>query len=202
VDQRGVLAGLVALVAVAGCSSVVNGHGVAVPRSVHTATGGGFPSSPSTSSSSASRPGAVESPDNDFSVLLPDGWKDGTNQVSGIALTGYIGPVIDGFAININVLRSPVGDLSLQAFLRGTRANLRTVLHVTSMSPATPRLVDGENAYDYTVIDQQAGRALEQRQTLVIRDGAGYVITYSAPLSNYSFYRGAADTILDSWQWG
>ena len=199
---RGAFAGLIAVVAVAGCSSVVNGHGVAAPRDLHTSTGGGFPSTPPSTSSSAGRPGAIESPDNDFSVLLPDGWTDGTDKVSGIALTGYIGPVIDGFAININVLRSPVGNLSLRMFLRATRSNLHRALQVTSMSPATPRLVDGTAAYEYSVIDQQAGRALEQRQTLIIREGSGYVITYSAPLSNYAFYRADADAIIDSWQWG
>lgn len=183
---------------------MVNGHGVGVPRGLPTSTGGGFPSaSPSDSSSSpGARPGAVESPDNDFSVVLPDGWTDGTDKVSGIALTGYIGPVIGGFAININVLRSPVGDVSLQKFVRATRSSLRSAVRVTSMSPPTPRLVDGEAAYDYSVIDQQVGRALEQRQTLIIRDGSGYVVTYSAPLSNYSFYRNDADAILDSWRWG
>jgi len=199
VDLRGVLTGVVAAVALAGCSSVVNGHGVAVPRAVHTPGGGGFPSS--SVSSSPDRPGAVESPDGDFSVLLPDGWSDGSDKLSGIAETGYFGPTIGGFAININVIRQPIGAVSLPQFLRATRANVRSALHVTSMSKATPRLMDGEAAVDYTVIDQQVGRALEQRQTLVIRDGNGYVITYTSPLSNFTYYRISADSILDSWQW-
>lgn len=194
---RGVLlVGVVTIgVAIAGCSSVVSGHGVAVPRAVHTPTVG-------RSSSSSGRPDAIESPDGDFSVLLPDGWSDGSDKLSGLALTGYFGRTIDGFAININVIRQPVGNVSLQAFLRATRASVRKALQVQSVTPATPRLIDGEPAFEYTVLDQQVGRALKQRQTLVIRDGNGYVITYTAPLSNFDFYRGDADAILDSWQWG
>jgi hypothetical protein len=200
VDLRGVVVCAVAVVALAGCSSVVSGHGVAVPGGLHTTTGGGFPSSPS--SSSTTRPGAVESPDGDFSVVLPDGWTDGTSRVSGIALTGYFGRVIDGFAMNVNVIRQPVGSVSMRQFLRATRADVRRTLHVASISPATARLIDGETAYEYTVIDTQAGRALEQRQTLVIHNSNGYVITYTALLSNFLFYLDGPNAILDSWQWG
>jgi hypothetical protein len=201
VDLRGVLIGIVAAAALAGCSSVVDGHGVAVPRGSRTPTGGGFPST-SPSASSADRPGEIESPDGDFSVVLPDGWSDGTDRLTGVALTGYFGRVIDGFTMNVNVVREPVGNLSLRMFLRATRTDVRKALHVASVTPTTPRLMDGENALEYTVIDTQAGRALEQRQTLVIRNGAGYVITYTALLSNFAFYRSDADAILDSWQWG
>jgi hypothetical protein len=212
VKLRGALASVVAAVAVAGCSSVVSGHGSAVPRPSTPAGGGGFPATsssassvpslPGTSAPPSSRPGALESPDGDFSVLLPDGWTDGSDRLSGIAVTGYFGPTADGFATNVNVVREPVSGMDLAQYYEATIANVRNTLRVTALSQPTYRQVDGENALDYSFRDKQVGRTLQQRQTLVLHDGKGYVITYTALPSSYAASLADADAIIDSWQWG
>jgi hypothetical protein len=203
VNRRAALAGLVATLTIAGCSSVVNGHGSAVVTK--TSTSGGFPATssvPATSTPPADRTGALESPDGDFSVLLPPGWTDGADRLSGIALTGYLGPAADGFQTNVNVVREAVPGMDLAQYYRATITNVRNSLPISGLSRPSGRQVDGAQAVEYSFSDQQAGRTLRQRQTLTIHDGNGYVITYTALPSAYNASLADADAIIDSWRWG
>jgi hypothetical protein len=142
------------------------------------------------------------SPDGDFSVVLPEGWSDGADRLSGAALTGYLGPIANGFATNVNVVREPVGGMDVAAYYQATLASVRAAVPVTEVSAATSREVDGDEALEYSFKDEQAGRTLRQRQTLVVHDGNGYVITYTALAPAYETSRRDADAIIDSWQWG
>lgn len=198
-----------AAVAVAGCSSVVGGHGVAVPRRPSTSAGGGFPatsppptSAPPSSAPADAQPGAIESPDGDFSVVLPDGWADGTDRMSGLALTGYFGPTANGFATNVNVTRQATGGGTLDQVTRATISTLRSAVHATHLTQPTPRTIDGEPALEYSFTDKQFGRTLRQRQTIVLHAGNGYVITYTALPTSYAASLADADAINDSWRWG
>lgn len=195
-----------AALAAAGCSgSVVSGHGTAqgsIPSTGSLPTG--FPSSASISanSSSADTTGRIVSPDADFSVVLPAGWQDSSDKASSFgALTAYLGPTSDGFATNVNVVRQDVGAMSASDYADLTRRGVRS-LHVSAMSATSPRTVDSEDALEYTFTDQQVGRTLKQRQTVVVHDQKGYVITYTALPSSYDTSVPAADSLIDSWQWG
>jgi hypothetical protein len=134
--------------------------------------------------------------------VLPDGWTDGADRLSGIAITGYFGPVVDSFATNVNVVREPVPGLTLRQFLQATIQGVRATVNVQSLSPATARTVGGDPALEYSAVDQQVGRTLRQRQTLVIHGANGYVITFTALPDQYEVSVADADAILDSWQWG
>jgi hypothetical protein len=205
VNLRRALVGVVTALTLAGCSSVVTGHGSAGVRPTPPAETGGFPSTssaPDTSTPPASRPGALESPDGDFSVVLPAGWSDGADRLSGIALTGYLGPTANGFETNVNVVRESVGGLNLAQYYRATIANVQSTLQVHGLTRPTYHAVGGEPGLDYSFTDQQAGRTLEQRQTLSVHDGNGYVITYTALPSAYAASIDDANAIIASWQWG
>lgn len=200
---RRTLALAVALLALAGCTSVVQGRGATVRSSTSI---GGFPSTtpsttPPTSAPSEPRTGAIESPDGDFSVVLPAGWRDGTDQIGTLALTGYFGPTADGFATNVNVNRVPAPG-SLAAVVHAAITQLQNTLHVTNMTPTTSRTLGGEPALEYSFTDQQAGRTLHQRQTIALHDGSGYVVTYTALTDAYEASLNDADAIIESWQWG
>lgn len=189
------LAMLGAVVGLVGCSSVVAGHGVLGRQPAPTGPTG-FPSA-------GPRSGAVTSPDGDFSVTLPSGWRDETSSASRFgAVTVYIGPAADGFATNINVVREVVGGMTVQDYVQRTLASVRARFHATVVSPPTPGSVDGDEALEYTLDDEQAGKSLRQRQTLVVHDGSGYVITYSALRSAFDASSDDAAALVASWQWG
>ena len=190
-----------AVLAATGCSgSVLSGHGSASAGSSPSGGGAtGFPTSPG--SSAVSTTGRIASPDADFSIALPDGWRDSTDKAGSFgAVTAYLGPTSDGFATNVNVVRQDIGTMSVSAYANLTRQGVRS-LHVAGMTASSPRTVDGEDALEYAFTDQQVGRTLKQRQTVVVHDGKGYVITYTALPSSYDASVPAADSLIDSWQW-
>ncbi len=199
-----VLAALAALL-VAGCSgSVVSGHGSA--QAVQSSGGPtGFPASssastPSTSSSTDSA-GRLTAPDSDFSVELPDGWSDATDKAASFgAVTAYLGPADNGFATNVNVVRQEIGNVTVAQYANGTMQGVRSI-GATSITDPAPRTIDGSDALEYSFTDKQAGRTLKQRQTVVVHNEVGYVITYTALPEAYDTSRPDADALIDSWQW-
>ena len=171
---------LAAVATLASCTTVVSGYGT------------------------TRRPGAaVSSPDGDFSVTLPSGWADAPGKAAQFgAVTVYMGPAVDGFASNINVTREDVGDITVTEYQQRTFDQVRAQLHATLVDPPSPLSVDGDAALEYTVDDQQVGRSLRQRQTLVVHDGSGYVITYTALRTAFDASSEAASAVVASWQWG
>jgi hypothetical protein len=201
-----VLAALAAVLLVAGCSgSVVSGHGSA--QAAQSTSGGptGFPASssagtPSTGPSTDST-GRLTAPDSDFSVALPDGWSDATDKAASFgAVTAYLGPANNGFATNVNVVRQQIGSVTVTQYANGTMQGVRSI-GATSITDPSPRTIDGSDALEYSFTDKQAGRTLKQRQTVVVHDEVGYVITYTALPAAYDTSRPDADALIDSWQW-
>ncbi|HZC70066.1 MAG TPA: DcrB-related protein [Jatrophihabitans sp.] len=186
-----VLAVLAVIAVLGGCSTVVTGHGTTGQGPTGQGPTGQGP-----------RSGAITSPDGDFSVVLPTGWTDQSDKAGQFgAVTVYIGPVADNFATNINVTREDIGSMSVAEYEQRTFSAVRSQFHASVVSQPASRSVDGADALEYTVDDQQAGKSLRQRQTLVVHDGSGYVITYSALQTAFDASSDDAAAIVDSWQW-
>jgi hypothetical protein len=204
-----VLAALAATLLVAGCgASVVSGHGSAQavqspggPSGFPASSSAGPPSSGPSTSSSSSASGRLTAPDSDFSVALPAGWTDATDKAASFgAVTAYLGPSDNGFATNVNVVRQQIGSVGVDQYANGTQQGVKSI-GATSVTDPAPLTIDGEDALEYSFSDKQAGRSLKQRQTVVVHNDVGYVITYTALPDAYDASRADADALIASWQW-
>ena len=141
-----------------------------------------------------------------YSVELPDGWKDRTEdaeeQTGGIAVDRlFIGPRVEGFATNVNVLREQrPADASLEEIEQRGRPQIRGV-GGRNISPARPVELGGERALSHTYQIRQQGKLLRGEQYIAIRDGRVYNVTVTSVPSAFADARSDFREITDSWKW-
>ena len=141
-----------------------------------------------------------------YSVELPDGWSDRTDdaeeQTGGIAVDRlFIGPRVDGFATNVNVLREarPPG-ASLEEIEQRGRPQIRGV-GGRNISPARPVELGGERALSHTYRIRQEGKLLRGEQYIAIHDGRVYNVTVTSVPGAFDDAQKDFKEIADSWKW-
>ena len=147
---------------------------------------------------------AVASPNGEFAVVLPSGWRQDTAVAAKVkAVTAYLGPVRNDFAANVNVVREalPAG-IDLEQYRAKSLAALRAAIPITNLTPDSKLQVDGDDALEYTFKDTQQGRPLMQRQTVVLHGSMAYTITYTATQADFAASSAAGHSIVASWRWG
>ncbi|WP_375497276.1 DcrB-related protein [uncultured Jatrophihabitans sp.] len=157
----------------------------------------------STASTPAASGPAVASPDGDFTVVLPTGWRQDTAVAQQIkAVAAYFGPTRNAFASNVNVVREdlPAG-LDVESYRAKSLAGLRAAIAITDLTPSTKLSVDGEDALEYSFTDTQQGRKLIQRQTVVLHGSSAYTITYTSTTVDFAASSAAAHSIVGSLRW-
>lgn len=198
---------------VTACGSSGGGSAASSPDSATTssstsaAPGKGLESSSASASSPsasvASGP-AVASPNGEFAVVLPTGWRQDTAIAAKVkAVTAYLGPVRNSFAANVNVVREAVpAGIDLEQYRAKSLAALRAAIPITNLTPDTKLQVDGDDALEYSFEDTQQGRQLMQRQTVVLHGSVAYTITFTATKPDFAASSAAGHSIVASWRWG
>jgi hypothetical protein len=201
--------GLVLTVTACGSSGGGTAASTSAPSSPSTsaAQGKGLESSgasAATSSASAAGGPAVASPNGEFAVVLPTGWRQDTAIAQKVkAVTAYLGPVRNSFAANVNVVREDLpSGIDLEQYRAKSLAALRAAIPITNLTPDTKLKVDGDDALEYSFQDTQQGRQLMQRQTVVLHGAVAYTITYTATTPDFAASSAAGHSIVASWRWG
>ena len=141
-----------------------------------------------------------------YSVELPDGWKDRSEdaeeQTGGIAVDKlFIGPRVEGFATNVNVIREArPANASLEEIEQRGRPQIRGV-GGRNISPAKPVELDGERALSHTYSIRQQGKLLRGEQYIALHDDRVYNFTVTSVPSAFADARKDFEEIADSWKW-
>lgn len=160
--------------------------------------------------------GAVEG--TGYTVELPDGWDDRSDQSEDFAAAGFEPDVVmsddpeGGFARNINVLRqtSLADGVDVDRLAQDSRRALQDPelleqlgggLEPTDISDVTELQLDGEPARAFDYSSERDGRELRFRQVYAVEGGTGYVITYTALADDFEEGAQALDEVVDSWTW-
>ena len=140
-----------------------------------------------------------------YSVELPDGWKDRTDdapQDSPIRVDRLlIGPRVRGFATNVNVIREPrPGNATLEEIEQQGRPQIRG-FGGRDISQARPVKLGDERALSHTYRIRQRGKLLTGEQYIAIHDGRVYNVTVTSDPSAFADARRDFREITGSWKW-
>ena len=140
-----------------------------------------------------------------YSVELPDGWKDRTDDApeeSPIRVDRlFIGPRVKGFSTNVNVIREPrPANATLEEIEQQGRPQIRG-FGGRDISQAKPVELDGERALSHTYRIRQQGKLLTGEQYIAIHDGRVYNVTITSDPSAFADARRDFKEITGSWKW-
>ena len=140
-----------------------------------------------------------------FTVAVPPGFRNDIAAFSGgaIRLEVFVaGSTENGFAVNINVLRERVHAATVDAVAQASIVALKRISGASDFSTVAHLTVAGAPARALDYRATFGGRLLHDRQVYAVRDGWGYVVTYSAlPGSQYQGSLPALSEFLASWRW-
>jgi hypothetical protein len=151
-------------------------------------------------------PASVTSVSGAFATDLPPGFTNATAKFSGSAIRidlAIEGPIANGFAVNINVVRERVGTMSLDALVNASIVGIKQLARSAHDFSAIRSLtIDGAPARAIGFLNAYGTAVIHQRQVYAIHDGWGYVITYSALRgTQYRGSRSALRAVTDAWRW-
>ncbi len=141
-----------------------------------------------------------------YTLELPDGWKDRTDdaeeQTGGISVDKlFIGPRVEGFATNVNVLREArPANASLEEIEQRGRPQIRGV-GGRNISPARPVELGDERALSHTYNIRQQGKLLRGEQYIAVHDGRVYNVTVTSVPRAFADAQKDFEEIADSWKW-
>lgn len=155
-------------------------------------------SAPASSASSTSASKKPLSSGRPFTVKLPAGYKEDRAKESGIVAAVYLGPVADNFATNVIVTREAAHGLSVKAVQKLAVGSLKKGSQIRNLSSASDQKIDGEPALSYSFEDTQQGFKLKQGQVVVVHADYAYVITFTAPVSQFAKQQAKAVQLIKS----
>ena len=153
-----------------------------------------------------------------YALETPGDWEDRSDQASEFAAAGFEPDVVitddpeEGFAANINVLRqsSLAEGVDVDQLTEESRQALQDPavleqlggrLAPQDISDVTRLELDGEPARAFDYSSEREGRELRFRQVYVVREGSGYVVTFTALADDFEGGTAALGEALDSWRW-
>lgn len=151
-----------------------------------------------------------------YTLRAPAGWDDHSDDAEHFQAAGLEPDVVlagaprEGFAANINVLRQeglPDGvdverfaDVSHEA-LRKASDELTRSLQPSDISEVRELELDGEEARAFDYSGESRGVGLRFRQVFAVRDGAGYIVTYTDRREAFDEGAEVLDAVLATWDW-
>lgn len=137
----------------------------------------------------------------DFSFIPPDGWGDISDEVSGAEIAYRDDEPVNGFAANINVIRTPGQKMSVEDLEEAGIAELERA-GFQDVAADDPYEVDGEESPVVTSLASRDGATYQTRQYYAQYDGAYYIITFSfSPDVDDDEVVDVSESIIDSWRW-
>ena len=147
------------------------------------------------------RDGAVGT--DDFTFIPPDGWEDISDEptVAQAELAYRDEEPVNGFAANVNIIKTPGQKMSVEDLEEAGIAELEAG-GFSDVAADDPYEVDGEESPVVTSTASQQGITYQTRQYYAQYDGAYYIITFSfSPDVDQDEVVDVSESIIDSWRW-
>ena len=140
-----------------------------------------------------------------YTVETPAGWRDGKEEAEESGQPIRFDLVIrrepkDGFATNVNVIRTRVDVTDLDRIAAQQKSELEDVGGRDFGAPARTD-VDGETAVGRVYTFGKASRPLRGRQYIAPHEGSLYAITFTTLAGRFEREQGQFDEVLRSWKW-
>ena len=137
----------------------------------------------------------------DFTFIPPEGWGDISDEVAGAEIAYRDDEPVNGFAANINVIRTSGQKMSVEDLEEAGIAELEAG-GFQDVTADDPYEVDGEESPVVTSLATQEGVTYQTRQYYAQYDGAYYIITFSfSPDVDEDEVVEVSESIIDSWRW-
>jgi hypothetical protein len=134
-----------------------------------------------------------------MSFVPPAGWQRSSEAPPPTIV--YVAPGDRKSAVNIGLISAPVGDETMEQFVRSNRdyAARTRGLTVYDVAPAT---LAGAKAMTWRIhVQPPKGTPHETRQIFCVHNRRSYVITLAGLPSNIRKYDGVFDKVVASFQW-
>ena len=132
-----------------------------------------------------------------FFISPPQGWIV-QEESEGEILVYFLGPIDEGFRININILVEET-QMSLQDYVDFNKDQLLSVLGASIILEGS-RIIQGHEAYEVVFTWVYQTYDFQQKQVYLVEKGNGYVITFSALQTNYDSYITDFDESVDTFE--
>jgi len=132
-----------------------------------------------------------------FLISPPQGWTV-QEESEGEILVYFLGPIDEGFRININILVEET-QMSLQDYVDFNKDQLLYVLGASIILEGG-KIIKGHEAYEVVFTWIYQTYDLQQKQVYLVEKGNGYVITFSALQTNYDNYITDFDESVDTFE--
>ncbi|MEX2194564.1 MAG: hypothetical protein WD844_04685 [Thermoleophilaceae bacterium] len=153
-----------------------------------------------------------------YTVDTPGGWDDRSDDSEEFAASGFEPDIVltadpeGGFSSNINVLRqgSLADGVDADRLTEQSRQALQDPavleqlggdLAPSDISDVSALDIDGEQARAFDYSSEREGQELRFRQVYTVREGSGYVLTYTALADGFEEGSAALDDVVESWSW-
>lgn len=137
----------------------------------------------------------------DFTFIPPDGWGDISDEVAGAEIAYRDDEPVNGFAANINVIRTSGPKMSVEDLEEAGIAELEGG-GFEDVTADDPYEVDGVESPVVSSLANQQGVTYQTRQYYAQYDGAYYIITFSfSPDVADDEVVEVSESIIDSWRW-
>jgi len=135
---------------------------------------------------------------NRFSINPPSGWTVDSSGAYGTAVVFY-GPTDTGFRVNMNVIVESTS-LTLSAYVSAAKTQLSQGLTNYYLVSEGPKTIGGVDAYELVNTFTQGAFNIKDKQTILVQNQKGYVITSTALQSNYDTYQPVFDESVQTFK--
>ncbi len=135
---------------------------------------------------------------NRFSINPPTGWVVDSSGAFGTSVIFY-GPTEANFRVNMNVIVESTS-LTLSAYVSAAKTQLSQGLTNYYLVSEGPKTIGGVDAYELVNTFTQGAFNIKDKQTILVQNQKGYVITSTALQSNYDTYLPAFDESVQTFK--
>ncbi len=141
-----------------------------------------------------------------YTVSLPEGWRDSTDDEAADEVPIkfdrlFTGDRVEGFTVNVNVIREPKPDADIEEIVAAGQKQLEAGFGATDLSPPDKRELDEDPAFAYTYALDQGERTLRGEQVVAVHEDRLFTVTLTAPAEAFEEQEPEFREILDSWDW-
>src|SRR3989442_2881898 len=135
---------------------------------------------------------------NRFSINPPSGWVVDSSGAFGTSVIFY-GPTEANFRVNMNIIVESTS-LTLSAYVSAAKTQLSQGLTNYYLVSEGPKTIGGVDAYELVNTFTQGAFNIKDKQTILVQNQKGYVITSTALQSNYDTYLPAFDESVQTFK--
>ena len=133
-----------------------------------------------------------------FSINPPSGWGVDSSGAFGTSVVFY-GPTEANFRVNVNIIVESTS-LTLSAYVSAAKTQLSQGLTNYYLVSEGPKTIGGVDAYELVNTFTQGAFSIKDKQTILVQNQKGYVITSTALQSNYDTYQPAFDESVQTFK--